>query len=246
MEKKKSNKNSKKQMAQKRKQQRTRNMRDLTLITGIVLALAIGIFALVQSTSSDADKNRVAASVFHYNEQPVEGNPKAKVKIAEFGDYKCPVCKKFKQEIYPQLKKDFLDTNKAGMYFINNQFIGEDSITAGIAGEAVYAQDKEKFWKFYDAIYDNQGDENQTWATPEYMVEMTKENVPGLDYKQLAKDIKERTYENKVKADKEMADKAGVSAAPAIFINGIPVDNKITFDYPKLKKLIEEEGKRVQ
>ncbi|SDX03943.1 Protein-disulfide isomerase [Marininema mesophilum] len=244
----KNNKNSKKKVAQKREQERSRRIRDLTLITVIVLALGAGILSLVlsSSSSSDADTNRVAASAFRYDKQPVEGNPKAKVKIAELGDYKCPVCKRFKQEIYPQLKKDFLDTDKASLYFINNQFIGEDSVTAGIAGEAVYAQDKDKFWKFYNAIYDNQGDESQTWATPEYMVEMTKENVPGLDYKRLAKDIKERKYEDEVQADKEIADKAKVTGAPALFINGKPVDIKVIFDYPKLKKMIEKEGKRVQ
>ncbi|MFC4076194.1 DsbA family protein [Salinithrix halophila] len=239
--KKKSQKNTKDKIREKQAREKARRMKSLTVTTLVVLLLAAGVFYLVQSASDGGSDNRVEASVFQYDKQPVIGNDKAKVKIVEFGDYKCPVCKRFKDEIFPQLKKDFLDNDKAGFYFINNQFIGEDSITAGIAGEAVYRQNKEAFWKYYQAVYDHQGSEQQTWATPEFLVGLAKKEVPGIDHGKLAKDIQHKTYEENVKADKKIGEEAGVSAVPALFINGKPVELEVIFDYPRLKQMIEDE-----
>ncbi|WP_425414764.1 thioredoxin domain-containing protein [Peribacillus kribbensis] len=31
----------------------------------------------------------------------------------EFGDYKCPSCKMFNEQVLPSIKKEFVDTGKA-------------------------------------------------------------------------------------------------------------------------------------
>ncbi|PTX64335.1 protein-disulfide isomerase [Melghirimyces profundicolus] len=233
---------------QKKKQVEARSdrMQTLTLVTVILLFLGLGIFALVDSfiggeevKQGDGGKANVDEAIFAYDKQPVRGNPDAKVRIVEFGDYKCPVCKRFKDEIFPKLKKDFLDTDKAGFYFINNPFIGEDSVTAGIAGEAVYEQDPDAFWKFYHAVYDNQGPEKETWATQEFLVDLAKKEIPGVDRQKLKQAIEDRKYEDAVQQDRQIAAKAGVTSVPTLFINGKPVPN--TFDYDQIRKMIEEE-----
>lgn len=180
-------------MGKKKKQAQAKSNRiqNLTLVTLIVVFLGLGIFALV-NTLMGGDKDNeeesgqgmiVDEKVFAYDQQPVQGNKDASVKIVEFGDYKCPSCKNFGEEIYPQLKKDYLDNDKAAFYFINNQFLGDDSVKAGIAGEAVYAQDPEAFWKFHDAIFKSQGSQSEAWATKDFLMKLAKKEAPDIDHK---------------------------------------------------------------
>ncbi|QKG83683.1 DsbA family protein [Kroppenstedtia pulmonis] len=242
--KKKSNKNSKERVQKKQAEARARRMKSLTIGTLITLALIAGIYFLVSSGSSEPAVDRVKESVFAYGEQPVTGNPDAKVKIVEFGDYKCPACGHFATQIFPQLKKDFLDTEKAGFYFINNPLLGPDSVTAAIAGEAVYQQDPDSFWDFFRQVYENQGSEQEKWATPDFLTGIAKKVNPDLDDKKLKKDIEDSVYVNKVNKDRQIAEKANVTSVPRIFINGREIPSDKTFDYPYIKKIIEEEYKQ--
>src|SRR5690606_17989243 len=109
MSNKKKKKNSQKQALKKRAKARERRIRALTLWTAVVLVLVGGLYFLTSSLSERQAKP-VDEQIFAYERQPVIGNPDAPVKIVEFGDYKCPVCKRFAEEIFPQLKRDFLDT----------------------------------------------------------------------------------------------------------------------------------------
>ncbi|MFD1394526.1 DsbA family protein [Kroppenstedtia eburnea] len=235
----------------KKKQANSDRMQTLTLATVIILFLGLGVFALVNNIiGGDEEKGdagqeaTVDETVFAYDQQPVLGNGEAPVRIVEFGDYKCPTCKRFADEIYPKLKKDYLDNDKAGFYFINNQFLGEDSITAGIAGEAVHEQDPAAFWKFHEAIYENQGNERETWATKDFLVKMAKQAAPGIDHDKLEKAIDKESFKQQVEQDRAIAIRSGVSSVPSLFINGRPVPHSL--DYEGIKQMIEEELKKAK
>lgn len=229
---------SQKQALKKQAKERKRRIQALTFWTAIIVLLGGGLYYM--STLSDEQAKPADENVFNYENQPVIGNPDAPVKIVEFGDYKCPVCQQFAEHIFPQLKRDFLDTGKAGMYFIDNPFIGEDSVTAGMAGEAVYRQKPEAFWAFYEAVYANQGSEADEWATVPFLVELAKKVVPEIDHVRMERELNDQTYKEAVMADREIARKLGVDSVPTLFINGKKVDENVVFDYAALKKLIEE------
>ncbi len=48
---------------------------------------------------------------------PVLGNKNAKITLIEFSDYECPFCKRHFDTVYPELKKDYIDTGKVKMVF---------------------------------------------------------------------------------------------------------------------------------
>ncbi len=239
MSKPKKKKNRQKQALKKQAKARERRIRNLTLGTLVVLGLVVGLYFLTTSLS-EQQATPVDHQVFAYEKQPVIGNPDAPVKIVEFGDYKCPVCKRFAEEIFPQLKRDFLDTERVGLYFIDNPLLGEDSKTASMAGEAVYRQKPEAFWSFYEAVYAHQGLETDQWATVPFLVELAKKEVPDIDHARLEKELKDQAHKQAVEEDKKIAAKLGVDSVPALFINGKRVDQHVVFDYPALKKQIEE------
>lgn len=97
------------------------------------------------------------ANGLKYEKQPHLGSSTAKAKVIEFADFKCPACKKWKETYFERFKQEFIDTGKAELFFTNFAFIDRDSIMAASAGEAVFAQDNNKFWDFMSKLYDQQG-----------------------------------------------------------------------------------------
>jgi protein-disulfide isomerase len=174
--------------------------------------------------------------------QPSIGDSNAPVKLVEFGDFKCYHCKEFHDQIFPQLKKDFIDTGKVEMYFINYAFVGEDSKIAAAAGKSVFKQNQAAFWKFYDAVYSHQKDVRQIWATPAFLVYLVQKYIPEVDANQVSEDLKNKTYEHMVLVDNNIAPSVSVDEVPKVFVNGKMV--KDSSNYSALKKMIEDELKK--
>jgi protein-disulfide isomerase len=218
-------KNDRKQQAKQQSQ-----MRKLIWITAsfvVLVAIIVAAVLLYKPTSIQ----------IAYDKIPVLGDAKAPIKIVELGDFKCPSCQYFSQEIEPQLKKDFIDKGIASLHFMNFTIIGPDSVTAALAGQAIYHQNQEAFWKFYDVIYKNQQDEKIQWATPDFLTELARKEGLSVDYDKLKQDIVSKTYQNEVDEQNAFARKNQFSSTPTILINGKKFDK--VFDYNALKTAIE-------
>jgi protein-disulfide isomerase len=215
---------------------RKKKMRMGMLIVGAVVVIAVIVLVIIQASQPKK------GFPFDYASQPTIGQASAPIKMVEFGDFKCPTCKQFATNVYPQLKKDFIDTGKVQLSFVNFSFL-PGSTPAAIAAESVYHQNKEAFWPYYDAIYKNQQDENLDWATSDYLSSLAKTEKLPVDYDLLKKDIDDKVYEKDVTSDNSIAGRSGVTGTPAIFINGFKIDIKETMDYTKLKSLLEKELK---
>jgi protein-disulfide isomerase len=176
-----------------------------------------------------------------YDNLPVLGNKNAPVKIVELGDYKCPSCQYFSQQIAPQLKKDYIDTGVASLYFMNFTFIGPDSVTAALAGQSIFHQNNDVYWKFYDAIYKNQGNEKVEWATPQFLTDLARKEALPIDYDKLQLEINTKKYQNELDQQNAFARKNQVSSTPTLFINGKKLDNSM--DYNAVKAAIESARK---
>lgn len=147
---------------------------------------------------------------------PPLGNPNAKVKIVEFGDFRCPFCDRFFKEVEPQLK-EYLDAGKAVFYFRHYQFLGPASVVAGNAAEC--ANEQNKFWAFHDYLYQNQPPESDTslYTT----ANLTKiAGKLGLNTAQFSSCLASQKYSQKVEEDLTAGQQAGTTGTPTVFING--------------------------
>lgn len=208
----------------------------ITRYTGIViLVFLVGLVAFYLSQDQSSSESQTTVD-FHLTTQPSLGDPQAPVKIIEFGDFKCPACKQFHEQVYPKLLLEYIDMNLVEFFFINFQFLGPDSITAGIAGECIYRQDEDAFWDYYDTIYRNQGPENQIWATPERILDLVQQSVRELDKVALQQCINQEKYKRDVEEDKRIGIAAGVTGTPTLFLNGQKLEN---WSYNALKAAIE-------
>ncbi|MBM7591391.1 DsbA family protein [Brevibacillus fulvus] len=209
------------------------------LIAGTaVVALAVILLVIFSKPSAGEPAN------FAYDQLPMQGDANAPVKIVEFGDYKCPSCQYFAQQIKPQLIKDYVDKGQVSFYFMNMPIIGPDSYTAALAAQSVYHQNEEAFWKYYEALYNNQGNEQTEWATPDFLALLAKELKLPIDHEKLQQDIAQQTYMDEIQQQSQQADQLHVNGTPALFINGRPFAN--VFDYDALKAEIENTLKDVK
>ncbi|WP_234414210.1 DsbA family protein [Paenibacillus sp. CAA11] len=159
---------------------------------------------------------------FAYDQLPVLGNPNAPVKIVEYGDYQCPYCRTFNQEVKPELKS-YIDEGKVAFYFSDFLVIENapgDSNRAALAARSVYHQNKDAFWQFHDALYRDQGQEESGWITTDFLVNLAKSEKLDIDYDLLRKDIENKTYQNEVDEQNEFASKQKLEGTPSLFING--------------------------
>lgn len=220
-------------------QKKSRDMQGIVVGTILVLVLVLGIYSVYNQFFGNTQQATDRVYAIDYTGQPTLGKTDAKVKVMEFGDYKCPICKQFHETILPQLKKDYIDTGKVSFSFTNTQILGPDSLTASEVGEAVYKQNPEAFWKFHDVIYKNQGEETQQWATPAFLVDLIKKNVPEVNANQIATDLKNKTFQKQAQEDNAKFDATGITGVPAIFVNGKYIENGL--NYSDIKAAIEKE-----
>lgn len=89
---------------------------------------------------------------------PILGNENAKVTLVEWSDFQCPYCEQFFTAALGQIKKDYIDTGKAKLYY--RQYPLSFHANAQKAAEASEcANEQGKFWAYHDQLFQNQ----QAW-----------------------------------------------------------------------------------
>lgn len=145
------------------------------------------------------------------DDDPVLGNPGAKVTIIAFSDFECPYCSQAAQAMHDLVKKY---DGKVRVAFRDFPLSFHKSARrAAMAGGCAHAQGK--FWPFHDQMFKNQ-------QALEEKALKTYARVAGLDGEKFDKCLADGTYDKEV--DKDMADgqAAGVEGTPTFFINGRP------------------------
>lgn len=85
---------------------------------------------------------------------PILGAVDAPVTVVEFTDYQCPFCKRFTQNTFPFLKRDYIDTGKV-RWLVRDLPLGFHS-NARKAAQATYcAAEQDKFWAMRDSLFRN-------------------------------------------------------------------------------------------
>jgi len=102
-----------------------------------------------------------AAQVFNikfYADDPVKGDSDAPVTIIEFSDFQCPFCNRFYQNTLPLIEKNYIDTGKAKLVYMD---LPLDNLhkNAGLShGDAECADDQGEFWPYHDMLFDTQAE----------------------------------------------------------------------------------------
>lgn len=168
------------------------------------------------------------------------GNPKAPVTLIEYGDYQCPFCGRFFEQVEGKLRDEYIKTGKVRMIFRNFSFLGPESDAAAKAAEC--AKDQGKFWSYHDAIYAAEvkdGRENNGNLTPSLFAKLA-ENV-GMNVQSFNACFNSGKYAGVALQDKDAASAVGVDSTPIVFINSQMIRGALP--YEQFKSAIESQLK---
>jgi protein-disulfide isomerase len=208
----------------------------------ITLTLFVLIAALVVINNSRSDSGEAGSSNNppSLEGQPVLGDDQAPVTVTVFGDYMCPSCKLWEQEVYPQLEKEYISKGDVKLSAINVIFHGTESENAALAAEQVLKEDPESFWAFHNKVFESQPEHGEKWATPSKMAEIAEETT-AIEPDDIVKKISDKTYSDQLQTDEDLVRDYGVQSTPTVMINGKTVSDEALFDFGKMKELIDEE-----
>ena len=176
----------------------------------------------------------ITASVNADTNRLVSGKIDAKITIIAYESLTCSHCASFHKDIYPQLKKDFLDTGLAKIEFRHFP-LDIAAFNAAKIAQCNYDQGLE----ILESLYSNQ----QEWVRGS-SVEDVNDNLKNFIEKEGFKINFEKCINNKNIEDFVLNDRVEgvknfkVNATPTIIINNKKFEKSL--NYKNLKKILEK------
>ena len=163
-----------------------------------------------------------------------EGNVDAKVSIIVYESLTCGHCAEFHKEVYPKLKKDFIDTGLAKIQFRSFPL----DLASFNASKIAHCKNDGKS-DLLHFLYENQ----KKWVRGETIEDINKhlknlvlKNESELDFESclIDKNIEDHILNDRISGVK----KFNIDSTPTLIINDKKFDNP--HNYKKLKKTIEK------
>tara|TARA_B100001123_G_C15124929_1_gene952942 strand:+ start:383 stop:1006 length:624 start_codon:yes stop_codon:yes gene_type:complete len=196
----------------------------------IFFLIKIILFYLILSSkcysdSSDANNNLV-----------VLGHNKAIVKIKIFSSLTCPHCANFHNEVVPEIKKEYIDTGKVQLIFIDFPL---DQVAFN-ASKTLHCLDKKEQMTFLDIIYETQ----DKWTVGSNIDDINKNlkkivKSLGISSVQFDKCLIDEAISDKILNGRIDANqKYSIESTPTIVINEEKLEGSASFK--NIKKKIEK------
>ncbi|MFT3989407.1 DsbA family protein [Aestuariivirga sp.] len=155
------------------------------------------------------------------------GNPNAKVTVIEYASASCPHCAAFYKEVFPEFKKEYIDTGK--IRFIFREFPHNDAALAAFM--VARSLPKEAYFPLIDVFFNTQA----TWLQDPRTGLLNIAKQAGMTEDQFNKVLGDQDLAKKILAVRDKASTFGVTGIPTFFINGDMLDGEQTLDKLKAK-----------
>lgn len=186
----------------------------------IIVAIVAGIAASVSSSSSETvnlDMDRTHGTISTAMGSAILGDPSAPITIVEFGDYQCHQCYNWFHNTKPAITRDYIETGKANLVFVDLAFLGNDSPKAAQASYC--AEDQGMYWDYHDLLYNSQEPKiDGGWANSERLKAFAFSL--DLDMELFESCLDSGKYSKRVQYNTQQARDNGVRGTPGFFIVG--------------------------
>jgi len=147
------------------------------------------------------------------DDDPVFGSQDAPITIIEFSDYECPYCRRWHQEVLPQIEAKYGD--QVRLVYRDFPLYSIHSNAEPAAEAANCAGEQDRYWEFSDLLFSGVALGRETFDAfgEELKLDMTAFNQCMDDQR----------YKDEIEADFNYASELGVRSTPTFFINGLAV-----------------------
>lgn len=157
------------------------------------------------------------ASAIDYEEMSL-GSPDAPVTVVDYSSLTCGHCGAFHTETLPRLKRDYIDTGKARLVFVDFPF---DAV-ALTGAKLVRCADAASRWPLLDLIFKTQG----TWIRGDSPVDELKRmaGMAGMSGRDVEACLADRDLETALLEQLRKGERAhGIDSTPTFLIDGAKV-----------------------
>jgi protein-disulfide isomerase len=144
----------------------------------------------------------------------------APVLVVEISNFKCTQCRKFHENVFPTLRKDYIDTGKI-QWVVVNASDDEPEQYGKIFSIARCAQRQGKYWELLDGLF------SVAHRAPSVLEALVAKS-PLLDRSELEICLQDRGVRSAVAKDFELAARLKIRGTPTFVISKWSADGKRT------------------
>lgn len=213
------------------------------VVAGLLIASAV-VWNGLRPTELPQEDNTAAQQVDIKNVKtdasPFIGKEDAPITIAFWSDFQCPYCKSFELNTLPDIIKNYVNTGKVKVVFMEFAFLGNDSTTAALYSQSVWKLYPSQYFAWRTLMYTAQDEEGDKGFGDVASIDKLNASISGIDAAKVAADVKANTniYQAALDADKAEAQKIGMDSTPS-FIIGTQII-KGAYPYAKFQAAIED------
>jgi protein-disulfide isomerase len=168
---------------------------------------------------------------------PSRGGQNPPIDIVEFSDLQCPHCK-VAQPVVEKLVADFPQVRFTFQQFPLPASLHPWALKAAQYADCAGQMNKDAFWKYVDAIFENQGGIALATADDK-LKELATAN--GLDAQKISACAASPETDARIKKSQALGATLDVNETPTVFINGRRVPGIANIPYDNLKQLVQFE-----
>ena len=162
------------------------------------------------------------------------GSANAPVTVVEYASLTCPHCRAFHQNVFPKLKRNYIDTGKV-RYVVREFPIGRSAGNAAIINRCAPA---DKYFQLYGLFLNNQ----REWVSQEVRLDAIYGVAKriGMTRGQFDNCLANQSMIDALDEQKQRGRRLGVKGTPTFFVNGQKAQGTVTYD--EIKRMIESRG----
>ena len=162
----------------------------------------------------------------------VMGKPTAPVTVIEYVSLTCPHCANFQKNLFPRLKKEYIDTGKV-RYVVREFPIGRTAGTAAIVNRCA---PEEKYFFILDQFLTRQPEWVSQEVRPDAIYSVAK--AGGMSRETFDKCLSNQVIIDGLTEVKQRGRQFNVIGTPTFFINGRKAQGEVSFE--EIKGMIEQ------
>ena len=182
------------------------NRRNLLTGTAAIAGLALATAPALAVDVAELNKDTVLGDM------TLGAGPDAKVWIIEYASASCPHCAAFAKDVFPDLKKEYIDTSK--IHFVFREFPHNDAALAAFM--LARSLPKDAYFPLMDVFFRTQ----QDWVQNPHDGLLNIAKQAGITAEKFDQILKDEALAKKILEVRSGGESFGVTGIPTFFING--------------------------
>jgi len=231
---------SKRQILREQRLKRQRQQRMVAILAVSVGAVVIAALLIIPSLTPVGEIAQITPFDRPMVEGTAMGSADAPVLIEVWEDFQCPACRRFSDEVEPQIIQNYIATGKVRYVFRHYPFLDDRVVSKEsdqAANASMCASEQGRFWDYHDILFANWNSENAGAFSNKRLVAYAE--TLSLDMDSFNTCFKANRYQEQIEADLAAGNQAGVTGTPSLFVNGQQISPGLIPSYEDVSEAVE-------